>query len=671
MPEPVFEAGQGEPAFVHGGRGTSLRSGIRSTPRVVVDLRALGLALACALLPAGVLAAPAPSLTVLDAVDAALRSSPAVEIQRTEVQLAGGRALEALGVLDPTLSGSVSIERLNEELTNRAKEAERTRREQIQTTIDTLATQRRLADEALANALEVAADPDNFRFTNPDDQARLDLLNTLLADTSNPVTREEIERLREDAIQQQVSAAQRRAVDAAEQEARERERLARLGDVPEAELSHDVLGRVELRRAFRSGGSAAAYGQLTVYGFNYDDKPKDAEEGGSGVLDLYRSRIGFRFNLPLGAGRGVPGSAIDAAAAEQRAAEAALRFQMSAVVAEVVDRYWLLAALQTREVVLSDSLERQRQLAVLTSALIQGDLLPASQAALSDASVTQAEAAQLAAQRARAAGQASLAAAIGHDAGTPLPWAADALPANLQVTHLDAVQAPAMWQAVAAHRADVMSALDYRAAAAVQLAQAESDRRSRRDLGIDLFATGVDEGSRVAEQLRGALLGRWTGPSVSLSWNYERPIGLVAAGGRVQQQRAREAQATLQVQESERSVGRQLQQLGQQLELSLREFELRQQAMGNWARSVDGERQRLSTGAATVIDLLLTEERRTAAVLDAVNAQYRAASGVVGLRHAAGALLQVDDAGEVSVRAADLQGLDAAALAPIGEMRKR
>jgi outer membrane protein TolC len=606
--------------------------------------------------------AEAPSLSVLDAVEAALRSSPAVEIQRTEVQLAGGRALETLGALDPVISGRLSIERLNEELTNSARAAEVTRREQIQTTIDTLESERINADAALANALEVAADPANFRFTDPDDQARLDLLNTLLAGTDSPVTRAEIEALREDAIQQQVTAAQRRATDAAAQEARERERLARLGEVPDAEVSHDVSANLELRRAFRSGDTAAAYANLSMFGFNKDGKPRDSEDGGSGVLDLYRSRIGFRFNLPLGAGRGAPGSEIDAAAAEQRAAESALLYQLSAVVADVVDRYWLLVALQSREAVLMDSLERQRQLATLTAALIRADLLPGSEATLSDASLAQAEAAQLAAQRSRAVGQAALAAAIGHDAALALPLAADALPLELRVSHLDAVQEPALWAAVAAERADVQSALSQRAAASLRLGQAESDRRSRNDLGIDAFATGVDEGSRVLEQLRGSLLGRWTGPSISLNWSYERPIGLRAAGGRVQQQQAREAQSALQLRESERGVARQLQQLGQQLGLSLQEFELRQRAVDGWNRSVDGERQRLSGGAGTVIDLLLTEERRTAAVLEAINAQYRAASGLVALRHAAGALLQFDAEGGASIRAVDLLVLDASLL---------
>lgn len=608
--------------------------------------------------------AEAPSLSVLDAVDAALRSSPVVEIQRTEVQLAGGRALETLGALDPVVSGRLSIERLNEELTNTARAAEVTRREQIQTTIDTLERERINADAALANALEVASDPANFRFTNPDDQARLDLLNTLLAGTDSPVTRAEIEALREDAIQQQVTAAQRRATDAAAQEARERERLARLGEVPDAEVSHDVSANLELRRAFRSGDTAAAYANLSVFGFNKDGKPRDSEDGGSGVLDLYRSRIGFRFNLPLGAGRGAPGSEIDAAAAEQRAAESALLYQLSAVVADVVDRYWLLVALQSREAVLMDSLERQRQLATLTAALIRADLLPGSEATLSDASLAQAEAAQLAAQRSRAVGQAALAAAIGHDAALALPLAADALPLQLRVSHLDAVQEPALWAAVASERADVQSALSQRAAASLRLGQAESDQRSRSDLGLDVFATGVDEGSRVLEQLRGSLLGRWTGPSIALNWSYERPIGLRAAGGRVQQQQAREAQSALQLRESERGVARQLQQLGQQLGLSLQEFELRQRAVDGWNRSVDGERQRLSGGAGTVIDLLLTEERRTAAVLEAINAQYRAASGLVALRHAAGALLQFDAEGGASVRAVDLLVLDAHSLRP-------
>lgn len=623
----------------------------------------LCLAVVCVLAPLAA-QAEAPGLSVLDAVDAALRSSPAIEIQRTEVQLAGGRALETLGALDPVVSGRLSIERLDEELTNTARAAEVTRREQIQTTIDTLESERIQADAALANALEVASDPTNFRFTNPDDQARLDLLNTLLADTDSPVTRAEIEALREDAIQQQVSAAQRRAADAAAQEARERERLARLGEVPDAEVSHDVSANIELRRAFRSGDSAAAYLNLSVFGFNKDGKPRDAEDGGSGVLDLYRSRIGFRLNLPLGAGRGAPGSEIDAAAAEQRAAESALLYQVSAVVADVVDRYWLLVALQSREAVLMDSLERQRQMSTLTAALIRADLLPGSEARLSQASLAQAEAAQLAAQRNRAAGQAALAAAIGHDATLALPLAADALPIDLRVSHLDAVQAPTLWAAVAAERADVQTALNQRAAAALRLGQAQADRRSRSDLGIDVFATGVDEGSRILDQLRGSLAGSWTGPSVALNWSYERPIGLRAAGGRVQQQQAREAQAALQLRESERGVARQLQQLGQQLGLSLQELELRQRAVAGWNQSVDGERQRLSSGVGTVIDLLLTEERRTAAVLESINARYRAASGLVSLRHAAGALLQFDADGNASISAADLQILDAALLRP-------
>lgn len=603
-------------------------------------------------------ASAAVELGVMDAVERALRDSPSIQLQRIEVQLADGRALEIEGQLDPIVGFRASLQRLDEELTQRARQAEIDRRDQIADTIDLLEQQRRDAEERLAVARAVAADPENFRFTDPDAQAQLDLLNTLIADAENPQTRTEIERLRQQALQQQVDTAEATALDFTAREARERERLALLGEVPESEVSHQISLGIELRRPFRSGRSLTLFSDLDVSGFNFKDKPKDADRGGSGALDLYRSRIGFRIAAPLAAGRGGPGSEIDASAEGAAAAAWALRYQSSALIADVIHRYWQLATLQEREAILHDSLQRQRQLQRLTRALVLGDLLPAQDAGLADAAVFQSESTLLAARRARVDAQVALAQAVGLDGEAELPLAADLPPALLSASGLDALLQPEAWTQIARRRSDVLAALARQSAEGLRLLQARTDTAARSDLSLELFYSGVDEGSRIGEQLQGAFLGRWTGPSLRIAWSWERPLGLVAARARLQQADLSSQAAALALEETRREVARSLQQYVEQLQASVLESGLRRQAVDAWQNAVDAGRARLAGGVGTVIDLLQTEDRLTASLLDASIARYRAASEIVSLRHAADALLESTAAGELALTADALHRVD-------------
>jgi outer membrane protein TolC len=135
-------------------------------------------------------------------------------------------------------------------------------------------------------------------------------------------------------------------------------------------------------------------------------------------------------------------------------------------------------------------------------------------------------------------------------------------------------------------------------------------------------------------------LGNWTGPSASLTYGYERPWGNNAALGLAQQQEAQRQQAELAREDLERRLRSGVVQAFDRYTRALTQVRRAREAVVLYLGSVEDERERLAAGTTTLINLLLTEERATAALFAAVAAEQSYAAALLDLRFSTGLLLR-------------------------------
>ncbi len=583
---------------------------------------------------------PRQALTVLDAVQLALAHNPTVELARAELTLAGGERLQAQGAFDPTLSIDVSMQYLQQELSDTRKQQLRDQRSDIQTLIDEVRAERGDTQTNLQAVIAAQANPEGIQLPDPDAQAQLDLYNTLIAGAATPAIRAELEAIRAAELASLRGELEARIAVLDQTDTEESERLRLLGDAPEVELSHDVVVGASYRQAYRNGWVLSGFSNLTIDGGNYKGKRKPTALGGLGRLDLYRSRVGVRLLVPLGRGQQTAAAAEGFAQRREQAAAALLAQQVRRSLFEVVSSYWDTSAAQATRDVLAESLRRQQRLAQLSEALIAADQLPRSERARIRARDADAAAQLAQAEQGLSSARLALSRAVGAPDGALSfqPVAADALP---ELRLPEALSPGERQQLVASSR---VRRHDYQAALLSALGQAllsgaaREDTRSLHDLEIELAFTGVDEGPRIDQQLQGALLGSWTGPSTKLGYRYERPLRNDAAEGALQRQLAVEELATLQATTLQREIARSVVSTLDSLLASQQELAQQRLAVDAYRQAVAAERERLELGSATLIDLIQTEERLTASLLGAIGAQARAAQLLVALRFQAGLL---------------------------------
>ncbi len=605
----------------------------------------------------------AEALTLIDAVSLALGNQPDIALVRSELTFAGGERLQAQGAFDGVLSADVSLQYLQQELSNTRKQALVDQREQISTLLDGIRERRSDAQTELDFVIAAEADPENIRLPNEDAQAVLDLYNRLIADAPTAEARANLERLRAEQLATRRAGLEATIAELDEQDATESERLARLGEAPEVEVSHDVVVGANYRKAYRNGWALDVFAQLTNGGANYRGKRKPTEFGGLGVADLYRSRVGVRLLTPFGRGA-TTAAAIERAANEREdAARSLLEHRLRRTVLDTILAYHQLSAAQAVHDVLRVSVERQRRLAELSEALIEADQLPRSERSRVLARDAEAEAQLARAAQALVGARLELGRSIGSggDEGPLLPRAADALPEPAEVLQLADADRQRASAAALRRRQDFIAARQTAEGRAWLVRAATDDLKRRHDLSSELSLSGVAEGASVNDGLQDVFFGRWTGPSVKFAYAYERPSRNDAALGIRQQQQALEAQAELQAEALREDIARRIDTLLDSTAAAQEELRQRRAAVAAYQQAVIAERERLQLGSTTLIDLIQTEERLTSSLLSAISAQSTVAQLIAELRFQAGLLAPRQD-GEYAVSQRELVGLDASEL---------
>ena len=583
-------------------------------------------------------------LSLMQAVQRALQHSTNLALQRSQVAQQMGVLQSAVGAFDPILTQDTSLSYVEEELTDQAKAALVLTRTQNQELIDDF--NKRLSDEQAVRAElgRVRADPTGANISNPDLRSQIGLLNRLIAAQTDPGIRNELIAQRDAGLDEDIASSDMDIAALTTGRDIEVERLRKLGSAPTIDTSYDASISAGWRKSYRNGWAVNASALLTMSGTDYAGKPRPVEFGGKGVLDLYRTKIGLDLLAPLGRGRSQLGAAERSSEIDLKAAEAVLAQQVAAVVRDTASSYWQLVAAAQRLQIARDSLQRQQQIGELTDALVQADQSPRSEIARADASGAEAQARVIQAESALVSARFALAQVMGQRADTldEAPFPNNGFPPLAELPKLDAVALLELEQRSLRRRSDFSAAILQSESAEVLSTAARVELAPKRDLTFGLFATGVAEDSSVGTALKDAVTGKYTLPSFSFGYNYERPWRNDAALGQLAQSEAFLKQRVLLRDDLARRLRAGIALSLERLQRARAQVTYLQDATQLYLQSVTNERERLRTGSSTLIDLLLTEERATNVLFSMIAAEAAYASALVELRFATGILLSRD-----------------------------
>ena len=583
-------------------------------------------------------------LSLMQAVQRALQHSTNLALQRSQVALQMGVLQSAVGAFDPILTQDTSLSYVEEELTDQAKAALVLTRTQNQELIDDF--NKRLSDEQTVRAElgRVRADPTGANISNPDLRSQIGLLNRLIAAQTDLGIRNELIAQRDAGLDEDIASSDMDIAALTTGRDIEVERLRKLGPAPTIDTRYDASISAGWRKSYRNGWAVNASALLTMSGTDYAGKPRPVEFGGKGVLDLYRTKIGLDLLAPLGRGRSQLGAAERSSEIDLKAAEAVLAQQVAAVVRDTASSYWQLVAAAQRLQIARDSLQRQQQIGELTDALVQADQSPRSEIARAAASGAEAQARVIQAESALVSSRFALAQVMGQRADTldEAPFPNNGFPPLAELPKLDAVALLELEQRSLRRRSDFSAAILQSESAEVLSTAARVELAPKRDLTFGLFATGVAEDSSVGTALKDAVTGKYTLPSFSLGYNYERPWRNDAALGQLAQSEAFLKQRVLLRDDLARRLRAGIALSLERLQRARAQVTYLQDATKLYLQSVTNERERLRTGSSTLIDLLLTEERATNVLFSMIAAEAAYASALVELRFATGILLSRD-----------------------------
>ncbi len=221
-----------------------------------------------------------------------------------------GFAQEQSGIFDTAITGGVEYSYRVQELTESRKEDERNKRRKLDDFInqagpDVAAT--RSTVNLLRQILSLppgseSAQVDQLTAVSPNLGSQLKVLNALIA--GNPSQAAQLRQIRQDFLNAAFTGFDQSLTDQEEQLRRARLNRADLGDAPDDEVFQNTRAKVQFSKLFHNGIQVAPFVDFTSEGSNFKGKQRKAEFGGKGLNDLYTTRVGSDFLLPLMRGRG-------------------------------------------------------------------------------------------------------------------------------------------------------------------------------------------------------------------------------------------------------------------------------------------------------------------------------------------------------------------------------
>jgi outer membrane protein TolC len=149
-------------------------------------------------------------------------------------------------------------------------------------------------------------------------------------------------------------------------------------------------------------------------------------------------------------------------------------------------------------------------------------------------------------------------------------------------------------------------------------------------LGTWATALGESSATRAVE--------RWVGPSGSLAFSYEQPIGNNFARGRLAQSEADLIQSRISLVDLERQIQLSVVESARSLPYAIDRVKQARDSVAFYQRTVESEMAKFRDGESDLIDTILTEDQKTLARSELVVAQQSLANLVATLRFESGRL---------------------------------
>ncbi len=370
----------------------------------------------------------------------------------------------------------------------------------------------------------------------------------------------------------------------------------------------------------------------------------------SGIPPQSSGRIGFTLRAPLlrNAGRDATTANLDAAELELSAARSDLVFTNAQTLLGVASSYWEYLGAYRRLEITRDSEQRSARLVEEVQKLIAAQEMPAADAQLVQASLSERMANRIAAEQAVAEGRRNLAAQIGLPAerGNSLPAPAEDFPAfdGKPIAVDTPSQSAALLAQALARRADLQAAQLRESAASRRVASARSGLKPQVDLNF-----GVNYGSLVENRTPFAigpvLSTHSTGPSLSATLSAQLPWNNSAAGGALLAQSAARDSSTIRTRNLQDTIGINVQTSVQALVRSAQQLARASEATRFYRLSVESESTRRRMGMATLMDVINMQDRLTNALLAEVQARQSYANAIARLRFETGTIATPRDEG--------------------------
>jgi outer membrane protein TolC len=401
--------------------------------------------------------------------------------------------------------------------------------------------------------------------------------------------------------------------------------LAPAGSPASRQLSYQV----SLIKQFRFG--LALRPELSVAQLDLQD---------TGVLGAGNAAVALHAILPLARDRWAETlrSTERAARVAHAAEELRVRHTAASAVLNVTAAYWNYRAAQHRLEVLTASEQRASRLVDEIGVLVKAEERPPSDLDQVRANLATKRIARLNAEQSVVAARWQLGVEIG------LPsFQTAALPAastDFPVPRAFDVQTstPELLRTALAKRPDLAASMLDRRAAEVLLDGARGQARPRFDLTFSVGYEGSATGERW-EPLFQPLYRNIPGVRASLQVDYQQPFANAAARGFAlqraalhEQQRVIEADLTLRVRSGIAVSSEALHSSARAADEAARAVELHR-------KTVDNERRKNQLGAATLLDVILAEDRWTSALLDEVATRLDFALALASLRFESGTMV--------------------------------
>jgi outer membrane protein TolC len=601
-------------------------------------------------------------LSLEEALRLTLRHDPNIQLSAASADRAAGFAQEQAGLFDTTITGGIEYSYRVQELTEARKEDERNKRRRLDDFINQAGPDVAATEQTVNLLRQILGLPPGseaqqiaqLEALSPNLAAQVKVLNALIAST--PEQADQLRTIRNDFLRTAGNQFDQSLADQREQLRRARLNREDLGDAPDDEVFKNTRAKLQFSKLFRTGVQVAPFVDFSAEGSNFKGKDRKAEFGGKGLNDLYTTRVGSDFLLPLMRGRG--GDAIAAgeraATIEAQAAALETEHQRAASVLRTAQAYWELRAAQESLAILERSASRQGDLLKSTNALVTGGELARVELARSQAGEARARARVLDARQRLYDARVELASALGiatsGNEGT-LPTAArDPFPAAPEAT---ALQAWIGTTAAAGQRRDLEAAQRREEAAAILQRGAVTELRSRLDLTASLFYTALGEVGDVATEEFdgdgrpiyrrdgfGEAFDRWVGPSFTLTLQYEKPLGNNSAEGRLAAREAERRTRAIETADLRRQVRLGVGRTAAALFETVSRLQQTQAASKYYDETITGELSRFRAGEATLINTIQTEQQATETDLANIAARQAVANLLAQLRFESGTLVQ-------------------------------